>query len=40
MSEDEYIEACRLLDIIYNNGYGKEYAITVLLMLINKEREQ
>ena len=40
MNEEEYIEAERLLDIIYNNGYGKGYAVEALLKLIKKEREQ
>jgi len=40
MNEEEYKEAERLLDIIYNNGYGKNWAVEELLRLIKKEREQ
>ena len=40
MNEEEYKEANRLLDLIYNNGYGKDYAVETLLILITKETEQ
>ena len=40
MNNEEYKEAERLLYLIYDGGYGKDYAVEALLKLIKKEKKQ
>ena len=38
MNEEEFQDAERLLNLIYNGGYGKGWAVEELLKLILKEK--